>query len=253
MAATVTLGDNTFDQGRASNTVDLPYGGTHIPDYVAILQGLALNLGNPPDTDLDVTFPQTAVVDLGEKVGDFWVNSLIVVALRRGVPDVDLASPDTYTLVKVSSDSSSVTQTVRLWEASSFQLNQSLFCSLVAANPPRLSDARSIQIALHLGITTEMRAQRWRAENPGHEDTVHLKVMDVEFNSEVDFRVKRCCSIWRKCSHCTAQAKAYVPGARGARVGAERGGRGARGARRGPRTLGWWLSVWGCATVFGES
>ena len=188
MTATVTLGGDVFGRGRRSRAADLPFGGRLIPDYVAILQGLALNMGNPPSIDLDVTIPKTEVVDLGNRVGDFWVNSLIVVALRRGHPDVDLANPDTYTLVKVSSDSSSVT--ARLCEESTSHVNRSLFCSLVAANTPRSSDAKSISV--HMGMTAEMRAQTWRAENPGYPEYVDLRFKDQD-NSYVHFKVTFTC------------------------------------------------------------
>jgi small ubiquitin-related modifier len=131
-------------------------------------------LGNPPQTALDATIPRTEPVSHGDEVCDS-PGQLTVVALRNdeGDEDVDLANPNTYTLVRVWSESSE-TVTMPLCD-SSLQLNNSLFCSFVAANRPCVSDTRT---AIHLEQKTGMRDRACGAECPGSTDKLNFMAKD---------------------------------------------------------------------------
>jgi hypothetical protein len=173
----ITFGGGAIGPGYdTSSVVDLPCGGRHVPDYVAILKGQAAMLGNPPQTALNATIPRTGAVSHGDKVCGS-PGQLTVVALRNdeGDEDVDLANPNTYTLVRVWSESSE-TVTMPLCD-SSLQLNNSLFCSLVAANRPCVSDTRT---AIHLEPKTGMRDRACSAECPESTNTLNLMAMNTE-------------------------------------------------------------------------
>mmetsp|Transcript_15633 Transcript_15633/g.38360 ORF Transcript_15633/g.38360 Transcript_15633/m.38360 type:complete len:494 (-) Transcript_15633:950-2431(-) len=171
----------TFEGGTTGpgcikrSAIDLPCGGRHVPDYVAILKGQAAMLGNPPQTALDATIPRTEPVSHGDEVCDS-PGQLTVVALRNdeGDEDVDLANPNTYTLVRVWSESSE-TVTMPLCD-SSLQLNNSLFCSFVAASRPCVSDTRT---AIHLEQKIGMRDRACSAECPGSTDTLNFMAKDT--------------------------------------------------------------------------
>jgi len=172
----ITFGGGTIGPGCIKRSaIDLPCGGRHVPDYVAILKGQAAMLGNPPQTALDATIPRTEPVSHGDEVCDS-PGQLTVVALRNdeGDEDVDLANPNTYTLVKVWSESSE-TVTMPLCD-SSLQLNNSLFCSLVAASRPCVSDTRT---AIHLEQKIGMRDRACGAECPGSTDKLNFMAKDT--------------------------------------------------------------------------
>jgi small ubiquitin-related modifier len=214
MAATVSLGRYTDGaQQCKSRAVDLPFTGRCIPDYVAILRGQVALLGCPKNTEVDATIPKTSVVALGDKVGGF-PGQLTLVALHNDEEgadrDVDLTSPSTYTLVVVSSDRSETVK-MPLSDCPSLQLSTSLFCSLIAANTPRVSDTPT---SIYLRPTAEAQLKAWgwditpfkgselfsfsaestlslKVKNPAStEDTVNIFVRDQD-NSGTQFKIHR--------------------------------------------------------------
>jgi hypothetical protein len=212
MAATVSFQEYTHGRGYKSRAVDLPFTGRRIPDYVAILRGQAALLGNLRNTEVDATIPETSNVALGDKVGGF-PGPLTLVALHIDEEgsdrDVDLTSPSTYTLVVVSSDRS---VKMPLSDSSSLLLSTSLFCSLVAANTPRVSDTPT-SIYLRPTAEAQLKALGWditrfehsdytlslKVKNPANTDrTINIMVKDQD-NSCIQFKIQQTTRMQKVC------------------------------------------------------
>uniref|UniRef100_A0A7S0T422 Rad60/SUMO-like domain-containing protein n=1 Tax=Mantoniella antarctica TaxID=81844 RepID=A0A7S0T422_9CHLO len=152
-----------------------------------ILKGQAAMLGNRGlYTDLPARIPFTHGVSKNKKVAQLSGSTLVALHTGEADIDVDLANPATYTLVHVPDVRSGFCARC---EDPYFaaQLNESLFCSLNAANTP---SANRTPIQIHLRLTDAMQHMAWRANNPVEVGTLSLLIHGGA-NTPVRFVVRR--------------------------------------------------------------